>query len=1169
MNDNVSFLSYWLMVVIVVSSVVSSSCLSTNTTSCDNGRCPTGTTCAMLVDGRQGCVQPGVCGNLYIDDGEVCDDGNTESNDGCSANCQSVEICGNGFVDIDSGERCDCTHPPDGVDPSMDESSVVPTECLGKYNNDEGGLCRSDCRLHCGDGQLALEEVCEGGIVRTGFTCLDFGYDFGHMRCLDGCAGLDPSDCGSFDWRSMPTPTSVRMRSVWGSSAEHIYAVGTSGVIVRYDGSNWEAVTPQQPSNRLRDVWGTAADNIYAVGDFGTLLHFDGTAWSNAWQDGSPPATTETLFALWGDGPDEIVAVGESGTILFFDGKTWTTSSWSDSITLRAVWGKDADDIFAVGSYGLILHFDGNSWQQMTSPTNETLHSIWGTAHHDVYAVGDDGTIVHFDGSDWSTVDSDTSYDLSGIWGANYNDIFAVGDRGVVLRYDGDEWRATTSSTSGDLMAVWGTDDEVFAVGENGTLLKLDRVTWQVMDSDTSDHDSPWIRDVWGTTDDNVYAVGEDGLLSHYDGDDWDSVNSGTDANLRSIWGSGPENVFAVGECGTILQYDGSEWDTRSSPTSNSLYAIWGSGPQDIFAVGEAGTILYYNGVSWQLDMFASPTFEPLYGIWGSGPDDVWAVGENGTLLHRTSAGWTTEYAGTSEPLYGVWGHGPNDVFVVGENREVLHYDGTAWSKIPPPPPTDWLRGVGGLASDDMYIAGENGHVLHYDGVTWGRVNTGKTEDLYAIWMAPSGRMFVVGRNGGAYSLEKPGAQVENPVRFTCGDDTLEYGEACDDGNLFTDDGCDETCRVETVCGDGVLNAGESCDDGNTVANDGCDAQCRVEAVFIEDLNNDDPYGPFTASVVTAETLGSEREDPADDIDIYAIENVEDSAVTVRLDTYNATWPIGVSCNSSLDTFLQLRDSQGIVLASNDDRTTSDKCSRLEHIIPKGQTIYAHVSSRSHGSARLENRYWLNIDYIATCGDGRQEGLEECEDGNTTPGDGCDERCLQEYVCGDGVQQAREQCDDPTMMQDGRCNDDCTIVLPTATRILPSGGSIQLVGSIGIDDWTWARPTGGCAPTAPANHYYEVWPLINETGQDQRVTVTAEWLADGHLHAYADPFDPLTVNGCLVGNDQFDGASGSRLTDLFIAAGETVHIVASTFGSLDPIGDYTIDVLTQVEYQCL
>jgi cysteine-rich repeat protein/YVTN family beta-propeller protein len=67
-----------------------------------------------------------------------------------------------------------------------------------------------------------------------------------------------------------------------------------------------------------------------------------------------------------------------------------------------------------------------------------------------------------------------------------------------------------------------------------------------------------------------------------------------------------------------------------------------------------------------------------------------------------------------------------------------------------------------------------------------------------------------------------------------CGDGVLDPGEECDDGNTVSGDGCSSDCKKEgkvmEVCGDGVVTAGEDCDDGNTSDGDGCDASCHFSA---------------------------------------------------------------------------------------------------------------------------------------------------------------------------------------------------------------------------------------------------------------------------------------------------------------------------------------------------
>lgn len=60
----------------------------------------------------------------------------------------------------------------------------------------------------------------------------------------------------------------------------------------------------------------------------------------------------------------------------------------------------------------------------------------------------------------------------------------------------------------------------------------------------------------------------------------------------------------------------------------------------------------------------------------------------------------------------------------------------------------------------------------------------------------------------------------------TCGNGQIDRGEACDDGNNVSGDGCPADCRQP--CGDGYRDPGEACDDGNTVGGDGCSADCKT-----------------------------------------------------------------------------------------------------------------------------------------------------------------------------------------------------------------------------------------------------------------------------------------------------------------------------------------------------
>lgn len=80
----------------------------------------------------------------------------------------------------------------------------------------------------------------------------------------------------------------------------------------------------------------------------------------------------------------------------------------------------------------------------------------------------------------------------------------------------------------------------------------------------------------------------------------------------------------------------------------------------------------------------------------------------------------------------------------------------------------------------------------------------------------------------------------EGWVHTACGDGMIVGDEACDDGNPYNEDGCNESCEVEegwtcnalgctASCGDGALVGDEACDDGNPAAGDGCSQDCVLE----------------------------------------------------------------------------------------------------------------------------------------------------------------------------------------------------------------------------------------------------------------------------------------------------------------------------------------------------
>ena len=99
--------------------------------------------------------------------------------------------------------------------------------------------------------------------------------------------------------------------------------------------------------------------------------------------------------------------------------------------------------------------------------------------------------------------------------------------------------------------------------------------------------------------------------------------------------------------------------------------------------------------------------------------------------------------------------------------------------------------------------------------------------------------------DGLANSNTLPDTCRTNCRRAGCGDGVVDSGEACDDGNRTSCDGCSATCGVEpgAICGDGVVSPGcEGCDDGNAVEGDGCATTCAIERVLGGGSANTDCY---------------------------------------------------------------------------------------------------------------------------------------------------------------------------------------------------------------------------------------------------------------------------------------------------------------------------------------
>ncbi len=119
-------------------------------------------------------------------------------------------------------------------------------------------------------------------------------------------------------------------------------------------------------------------------------------------------------------------------------------------------------------------------------------------------------------------------------------------------------------------------------------------------------------------------------------------------------------------------------------------------------------------------------------------------------------------------------------------------------------------------------------------------------------------------------------------VVLTCGNGVVDGNEICDDGNQNNGDGCDDVCGLESgfacasdanpmdgvcdtagpgsvvpVCGDGIVAGAEVCDDANAANGDGCDATCSLEPGYICDVDTNPMDGVCDTGGAGSVILGS------------------------------------------------------------------------------------------------------------------------------------------------------------------------------------------------------------------------------------------------------------------------------------------------------------------------
>jgi hypothetical protein len=195
--------------------------------------------------------------------------------------------------------------------------------------------------LFDGEGWRRLDTRTTAGFTAVAGNADSF-FAVGAGGTIWRCRGFVCDDFGS--------PTTSTLNGVWGDG-ETFFAVGVQGTIVRFRADGSATGMFAYTAETLGGVWGVSATDVFAVGSFGTILHYDGIAWSPM----ASPIVGD-LSGVSGTGPNDVYAVGPGGMILRFNGAAWTQVTGTGAYqSLFRVHVNEAAQVWVVGDGGAIL----------------------------------------------------------------------------------------------------------------------------------------------------------------------------------------------------------------------------------------------------------------------------------------------------------------------------------------------------------------------------------------------------------------------------------------------------------------------------------------------------------------------------------------------------------------------------------------------------------------------------------------------------------------------------------------------------------------------------------------------------------------------------------------------------------------------------------------------
>jgi cysteine-rich repeat protein len=302
-----------------------------------------------------------------------------------------------------------------------------------------------------------------------------------------------------------------------------------------------------------------------------------------------------------------------------------------------------------------------------------------------------------------------------------------------------------------------------------------------------------------------------------------------------------------------------------------------------------------------------------------------------------------------------------------------------------------------------------------------------------------------------------------------CGNGVSAAGEECDDGSQCSDpnstdctgnprvcpagqgdcrprdgDGCDRNC-TETRCGNGIATAGEECD-GNDLDQENCVTQgyaygrlaCTSNCSFDPNGCSEVRFVDNGDGTVTDYMKGLMWEQKVEGSGclhcVYAFYSWYDARGTwiLNVNAENGTGFAGyddwrVPGLGELETIINCGFGPPCIDPVFGPTASSQYWSSTAHPEIGAWAWYVRFSDHYVGADMKSYSFCVRaVRDIYFCGDGVADSGEECDDGNTSDGDGCDSNCAVTR-CGNGITTAGEECDDGNNENGDGCDSNCEV----------------------------------------------------------------------------------------------------------------------------------------------